>query len=193
MKSMKLFKLLLFLFFTSQYGCNINRDGEITIKVPEKGENSYVCYINGGKFVPSSTNSLFGKTSIFYPLLVYFSNRDNSLTIQAFNDANNISLHLINIDQIGTYYLNLRKLDTYGVDTTQNYCEYYSNSMHYFSNGPISSGKVNITELSDDKMIIKGNFEVIVYKIDNLTNEINLSDSIVISKGKFDINRKTLR
>jgi hypothetical protein len=85
------------------------------MKVAEKGENSFVCYINGEKYVPGITGKFDLKISPIYPLT--FTKRDDDKNSFSLNTASNeihLNLYIKTLNKTGIYNLGESKKDSFG-------------------------------------------------------------------------------
>lgn len=160
------------------------------------GANTFGCKLNGVVFVP---NKAIGSTVVERPLKVfgYYSNSQNSSSkIAAWRgeDVKNllyIDVYIYKIDLIGKGLYNLGKAPQYDDSppfysyikcravspTTRQYKDYGSYE---------NSGSIDVTYLSDDKLIMSGKFT-------GKLREINGTEEVEITEGRFDINLKTLQ
>lgn len=196
MKTSKLSIYKLFfalLFFCSLIGCEKNDDGPKFSLPPatQTGENTFGCLIDGQLLIPRDGSGSFnvhdiGMKYIDVPGDVY------EIDVHDFASERtaSINLHIIGLDSIGLgeYIINesncYRGLDS--PETNNIFCriyDYEENIYKYYCSFE-NSGTINITRY--DNGIVSGIFSCKVISDEDPT------DTIEITKGRFDLDRSTV-
>ena len=138
------------------------------------GANTFGCRVNGLDLIPK-VNSGFGGPALYGGII---ENATNSYYayVSGINTTIKpkiaIDIHIGRFDGPGRYDLNSD--DRYGI------CRQYFPDKYYM-NQLTRKGSVNITRDDRSAHILSGTFEFIA------KNQKNLSDSVVVTKGRFDI------
>jgi hypothetical protein len=159
------------------------------------GANTFGCKLNGVVFVP---NKAIGSTVVERPLKVfgYYSNSQNSSSkIVAWRgqDVRNllyIDVYIYQIDLIGKAVYNLGKAPEF--DDSPPFHSYIKcravspiTKQYKYYGSYENSGNIDVTYLSADKLIMSGKFT-------GKLREINGTEEVEVTDGRFDINLKTL-
>ena len=161
------------LVFVNTLG-NISCKKDMLPKATDVGANTFGCKINGLDFTPN-VNSGYGGPALYGGIIengtngyyAYVSGRNTTITPEIA-----IDIHIERFDGPGRYDLNSG--DRYGI------CRKYFPDKYYMSQ-LTRKGSVNISKDDRSARILSGTFEFIA------KNQNNLSDSVVVTKGRFDI------
>ena len=158
-----------------------SKDAGLT-KATQEGANTFSCKVNGKKYIPAV--SLFGGDPIYsqYRLDPFISGTNKLIigTTVPSNPVQHISITIYGCDKTGVYDLNEDTL--YKIDA-----EYDLNAGGYnayakvYINKKGSSGQVEITKLDKIRKIVSGTFSF------KLTDENNISNTVSIERGRFDL------
>ncbi len=161
----------------------------------QTGANTFGCKLNGIVFVP---NKATGSTVVERPLKVFgfYDNTVNwsrRITAWRGEDVKN----MLYID-VYIYKIHEKGINSYSLDKAPEYDDappFYSyikcravsptTKQYKYYGSYENSGNIDITYLSDDKFIMSGKFT-------GKLREINGTEEVEVTEGRFDINLKTL-
>lgn len=185
---------LMFLFFVI-FACSKSDDNPILSLPPatQTGENTFGCYIDGQLLIPrSGTGTWMGPD----PGMAFIDGVGSYYEIDVHDFASertgSIVLHIMYLDSIGKgeYIVNTSNCnDSFlSPSTTNIFCrvwDYEENIYKYYCSTD-NSGVINITRYDINADIVSGTFSC------TAVNRDNPNDTIEITKGRFDINWRTL-
>lgn len=188
---MKRLFLILILFF--QFACSKSDDGQKFSLPPitQTGENTFGCYIDGRLLIPRDGEGSFnvhdiGMKYVDVPGDVY------EIDVHDFASERtaSINLHIIGLDSIGLGEYIINESNCYrGLDspkTNNIFCriyDYEENIYKYYCSFE-NSGTITINRY--DNGVVSGVFSCKVISDENPT------DTIQITKGRFDIDRSSV-
>lgn len=154
--------------------------------LPTTGENSFTVKLNGRQYIAEDLNHF---ASINYGITALVD--DKSWWLRFGNSSyENISIYLHEVKKVGYYAIGANDdlfpdSDSESTISSITITNHTTNSL-YYTNLPELNEKIEITKIEGDSLII-GNFEKIT-----LSDPDNPDEIIILTNGKFNINRTTL-
>lgn len=152
---------------------------------PRTGENSFYTEINGNPYIPENAPKFLITVHGISAL------ENNKIWQLSFSNRSNKDLHIYlrNIDGIGQYRIYELEEDLHSI-TPSDYVSAIGltdgSGNFAYGSPPDIEQFIQITKISGDSILI-GNFDNII-----LNNFQDSKDQIILTKGRFNINRSTL-
>lgn len=152
--------------------------------LPTSGENSFSVKLNGEQFV---AEDVWKFTSIYYGITAYVNNKSWLLRFSNSSDRT-IIIYLHEVEEVGFYDVGTNDYLFPESETAISSIIVRTGNLdiEYHTNFPELKEKIEITKIEGDSIII-GKFEKIT-----LSDAGNPDKKIILTDGKFNINRATL-